>query len=608
MVDRYLSDALKARGLRSLHDFNNVGGTFGALGYDAADRINYALAESGGDFGVFVPRNTHATGAGHWNIQQPILMPATRGWLEGRGEASAIKATSSLTGPMVKNSGSVMMFTNIRNLLLDGGLRDGLTNAAIDGMQFLLGTANYSTSDAATVVDARNTFDGIQILNCPGSSFVLAGRGETSLSNFKFQNCGKYNLLCSAFDTHIRGGFAGESGLSNVVLDTSGANSISGTSGTAASSILMSGVKAWWGGLQATNPSSGAVVKITTAVLTSLFGYVSSGGSKTSDTERRKMEFVYIFGGVYTDPTGTRWPSSGAYSAQSTGPTGVPWGNLLDASNFLIKADKTDLSHCESQDGWGVDLEIRGKANLITAFHLNQGSAAPRQWYNNQPWVHFHGGDVNGGAQRAEDNHVELILNDQSGAGFTNTAEAVSFYTSGGTSGFSGSGTGLPLGNTLIIHKAAFAARSTRLPTRMGYMPYTGFPLLTAPTPAIKSGGNTGNGLITMDATEPVDTRATVSTYTVRCTTAATNGGTFEVKKGSSVSNALAQTAIGTVAVGATWANQIKFTIADGSTDFVVGDGWDIVVAQGGTSIPVIRGSKGSGVDINQVIIDRVAY
>lgn len=93
-------------------------------------------------------------------------------------------------------------------------------------------------------------------------------------------------------------------------------------------------------------------------------------------------------------------------------------------------------------------------------------------------------------------------------------------------------------------------------------------------TSAAKSGGNTGNGTCTVDATTPVLANAAVGVYTVRCITAATNGGTFRV-------NAPDGTVLGDVAVAATFASQIKFVIADGATDFIVGDGFDITIAAG---------------------------
>lgn len=92
-------------------------------------------------------------------------------------------------------------------------------------------------------------------------------------------------------------------------------------------------------------------------------------------------------------------------------------------------------------------------------------------------------------------------------------------------------------------------------------------------TSAAKAGGNTGNGVLTLDAAPRLD-GAQAGVYSVTCTAAAANGGTFTVVAPDGYS-------LGTVAVGATFTNQIKFSIADGSTDFIVGDRFNITVAAG---------------------------
>lgn len=87
--------------------------------------------------------------------------------------------------------------------------------------------------------------------------------------------------------------------------------------------------------------------------------------------------------------------------------------------------------------------------------------------------------------------------------------------------------------------------------------------------------GNTGNGAMTLDATTPAIANAQVGVYTATCTTAQTNAGIFTVTdpKGN---------VLGTHTVaGAAFANQIKFAIADGATDFVAGDKFLITVAAG---------------------------
>lgn len=86
--------------------------------------------------------------------------------------------------------------------------------------------------------------------------------------------------------------------------------------------------------------------------------------------------------------------------------------------------------------------------------------------------------------------------------------------------------------------------------------------------------GNTGNGVMTLDVTTPVLVNARVGVYTVKCTAAASNSGTFRVI------DPLGRV-LGDVAVGATFADQIKFVIADGSSDFIVGDTFLVTVAAG---------------------------
>lgn len=101
-----------------------------------------------------------------------------------------------------------------------------------------------------------------------------------------------------------------------------------------------------------------------------------------------------------------------------------------------------------------------------------------------------------------------------------------------------------------------------------------------AATAAARSGGNTGNGTITMDATTPVLAGAKPGIYTVRCIAAATNGGTFRLEDpdGDVIADAaITGGAGGTVA----FAEQVKFVITDAGTDFIVGDGFDITVAAG---------------------------
>ena len=98
-----------------------------------------------------------------------------------------------------------------------------------------------------------------------------------------------------------------------------------------------------------------------------------------------------------------------------------------------------------------------------------------------------------------------------------------------------------------------------------------------AATSAAKSGGNTGNGTLTMDVTTPVKNGAKTGIYTTRCIEAASNNGTFIVRDPDGFQ-------IGTIVMSGgagTFDDDIKFALADGGTDFAVGDGFDITVAAG---------------------------
>lgn len=108
--------------------------------------------------------------------------------------------------------------------------------------------------------------------------------------------------------------------------------------------------------------------------------------------------------------------------------------------------------------------------------------------------------------------------------------------------------------------------------------------------------GNTGNGVFTLDGTAPVATGAKDGSYRVVCIAVATNSGTFEVMGPDGV-------AIGRVAVGATFNNQIKFVIADGATDFAAGDAFTVVVGIESVNDRQIVAWNPAGADGSQVPI-----
>lgn len=92
---------------------------------------------------------------------------------------------------------------------------------------------------------------------------------------------------------------------------------------------------------------------------------------------------------------------------------------------------------------------------------------------------------------------------------------------------------------------------------------------------AAKSGGNTGNGTFTLDATTPLLLGAKLGVYTLRCIAAAANNGTFRLEDPDG--NVLGDIVM--AAGAATVSEQIKGALADGSSDFIVGDGFDITVS-----------------------------
>ncbi|CAG9194227.1 Putative phage protein Gp19 [Paraburkholderia caribensis] len=108
---------------------------------------------------------------------------------------------------------------------------------------------------------------------------------------------------------------------------------------------------------------------------------------------------------------------------------------------------------------------------------------------------------------------------------------------------------------------------------------------------AAAKAGNTGNGAFTLDATTPVLPNAQAGVYVVRCTAAAANSGTFRVFDPTG-------DVIGDVVVGQTFSDGIKFAIADGATDFVVGDEFDVTVSLLSASLVPLNPTATDGTQI----------
>jgi hypothetical protein len=88
----------------------------------------------------------------------------------------------------------------------------------------------------------------------------------------------------------------------------------------------------------------------------------------------------------------------------------------------------------------------------------------------------------------------------------------------------------------------------------------------------------TGNGVLTPDATTPLLAGVQEGAYRVVCLEPGSNVGTFAVydPQGVHLGNH--------VVAGSAFANQIKFAIADGATDFVAGDTFTLWVRGGSAS------------------------
>lgn len=116
---------------------------------------------------------------------------------------------------------------------------------------------------------------------------------------------------------------------------------------------------------------------------------------------------------------------------------------------------------------------------------------------------------------------------------------------------------------------------------------------------AAKGGGNTGNGTVVKDATTPLLTGYQDGIYTITCTVAGTNAATFQVS--DPFGRVLGTVAFSGSGASATFANQIKFAVTDGSTDFIVGDGFTFTVNAGRVS------ANGANSNIRAIWLDTTA-
>lgn len=107
----------------------------------------------------------------------------------------------------------------------------------------------------------------------------------------------------------------------------------------------------------------------------------------------------------------------------------------------------------------------------------------------------------------------------------------------------------------------------------------------TAVTASAVSG--TGNGTVTSATVVEGPVVPLVGAYVLRCTAAATNGGTFRLEDPNAavVASGLIMTA-GAGAATIMEAGGLRWTVTDGSTDFAVGDTFTLTVAASGKLVP----------------------
>jgi len=132
-----------------------------------------------------------------------------------------------------------------------------------------------------------------------------------------------------------------------------------------------------------------------------------------------------------------------------------------------------------------------------------------------------------------------------------------------------------------------------------------------AATAAAKSGGNTGNGTLTMNASTPVLAGAKPGVYGVRviCAAVAQVGTTPPVPavkafaKLTDPDGIVLDTFELPTTPGVTISNKLKFVILDGTTPFAAGDGFDITVAAGSGSYKAVNSANADGSQIPLAIL-----
>jgi len=136
-----------------------------------------------------------------------------------------------------------------------------------------------------------------------------------------------------------------------------------------------------------------------------------------------------------------------------------------------------------------------------------------------------------------------------------------------------------------------------------------------AATSAAKTGGNTGNGTLTMDATTPILAGAKPGVYKVRVVRAAiaAPGTTPAVAAQKAIvefkdpDGELLEVLDLATTPGNTVTNQLKFAVLEGATPFAADDGFDITVAAGSGSYKTVNSANLDGSAVAECILAEAA-
>jgi len=134
---------------------------------------------------------------------------------------------------------------------------------------------------------------------------------------------------------------------------------------------------------------------------------------------------------------------------------------------------------------------------------------------------------------------------------------------------------------------------------------------LGASSKAAKTGGNTGDGTLTLDVTTPVLAGAKTGVYAVRVIRAAIAGvGTTPAVPAEKAlvelkdpdGDVIESFELPTTP-GITLSNQVKFAMVEGSTAFVVGDGFDITIAAGSGLYKIVNSANIDGSNVAECVL-----